>query len=37
LDGNEMFAALAASFQTYLHISLVAVTQNFGLAKYETL
>jgi hypothetical protein len=32
-----MFVALATSFQTYLHFSLVAITQNFGLAKYETL
>jgi hypothetical protein len=32
-----MFAALATSFQTYLHFSLVATTQNFELAKYETL
>jgi hypothetical protein len=32
-----MFVAFVASFQTYLHFSLVAIIQNFGLAKYETM
>jgi hypothetical protein len=37
LDGNEMFVAFVANFQTYLHVSFVAITQNFGLAKHETM
>jgi hypothetical protein len=32
-----MFVAFVASFQTYLHFSLVAITQNFALAKYKTM
>jgi hypothetical protein len=32
-----MFVAFVVSFQTYLHFSLVAITQNFGLTKYETI
>jgi hypothetical protein len=32
-----MFVAFVVSFQTYLHFSLVVITQNFGLAKYETM
>jgi hypothetical protein len=32
-----MFVAFAASFQTYLPFPLVAITQKFGLAKYETM
>jgi hypothetical protein len=32
-----MFVAFVASFLTYLYFSLVAITQNFGLAKYETM
>jgi hypothetical protein len=32
-----MFVAFVASFQTYLCFSLVAITQNFGLVKYETM
>jgi len=37
LDGNEIVVAFVINFQTYLHFSLVAITQNFGLAKYETM
>jgi hypothetical protein len=36
-DGNEMFVTFVANFQTYLHFSLVAITQNFGLTKYESM
>jgi hypothetical protein len=32
-----MFVAFVTTFQTYLHFSLVAITQNFALAKYETM
>jgi len=32
-----MFVAFVASFQTYLRFSLVAIIQNFGLAKYKTM
>jgi hypothetical protein len=32
-----MFVAFVTSFQTYLHFSFVATTQNFGLAKYVTM
>jgi hypothetical protein len=32
-----MFVAFVASFQTYLQFSLIAIIQNFGLAKCETM
>jgi hypothetical protein len=32
-----MFVTFVANFQTYLHFSLVAITQNFGLTKYESM